>query len=97
MSELIYENIKSGKYENEFAWPTMSMCASKQHYYELLKAYNEETARLYGIFMTDLFEEYGVKDNPKAVKCYSLAWNYGHSSGLYEVAYHFDNFVELIK
>jgi hypothetical protein len=60
-------------------------------------AYNAESARLEGLFKAALFEEYGVTGHPKADKCYSLAWEHGHSAGFSEVANYFSEFVELIK
>ena len=39
----------------------------------------------------------GVTGNPKADKCYSLAWEYGHSSGYQEVYKYYSEFVDLIK
>lgn len=64
---------------------------------EDIKAYREESGRLHELFIADLFAEYGVTDNPKADKCFYLAWQHGHSSGLEEVANYFNEFVELIK
>lgn len=47
-------------------------------------------------FEAALAEEYGLLDHPKRAKIYSLAWEYGHSSGLGEVALHYDSFAELV-
>ena len=44
-----------------------------------------------------LAEEYGVVGDPKLQDCFDLAWDYGHSCGLHEVAIHFDSLVVLIK
>ena len=60
-------------------------------------AYGVETSRLQEEFKRDLFEEHGVTGHPKAERCYSLAWVYGHSAGLDEVANYFDDLVDLIK
>lgn len=60
-------------------------------------AYNAESNRLTAEFKRDLFVEHGVTDHPKAERCYSLAWEHGHSAGLCEVANYFDDFVDLIK
>lgn len=48
-------------------------------------------------FKKDLFEEYGVSNNPKAEKCYSIAYELGHSNGYNEIGYYFSEIVELIK
>lgn len=47
-------------------------------------------------FKKNLLEEHNVLDNPKAQKCYELAWDYGHSSGYYAVADYFNELVGLI-
>lgn len=59
--------------------------------------YGAETSRLTAEFRADLFEDNGVTDNPKAAKAYSLAWDYGHASGLGEVKQYFEDLVDLIK
>lgn len=64
---------------------------------DALLAYDAETSRLQEEFKRDLFEEHGVTGHPKANRCYSLAWFYGHSIGLAEVAGYFDDLVDLIK
>jgi hypothetical protein len=61
------------------------------------KEYSDESARLYQEFQNDLFEDYGVSDNPKRFKCFELAWEHGHSSGYSEVYNYFGDFVELIE
>lgn len=60
-------------------------------------AYGAEQSRLEQEFKTDLFEEHGVIDHPKANKCYGIAYDYGHSSGYQEIANYFDTLVDLIK
>jgi len=60
------------------------------------KEYNDECNKLHQEFQNDLFEEYGVSDNPKRFKCFDLAWEHGHSSGYSEVYNYFGDFVELI-
>ncbi len=60
-------------------------------------AYSEEAARLQAEFKVDLIEEHGVTGHPKAERVFNLAWEYGHSSGLSEVADYFDDLVGLIK
>ena len=62
-----------------------------------LKLYNGEESRLYEEFQQDLFEDYGVSDNPKRFKCFALAWERGHSCGYSEVHGVFGDLVELIK
>lgn len=47
-------------------------------------------------FKEDLAEEFGVSSHPKKDKLYSLAWEYGHSSGLMEVYNYYSELVELL-
>jgi len=62
-----------------------------------LVRYNEETQKLAQEFEDDLFDEFGVSDNPKRHKCFGLAWENGHAYGYQEVYSHFSDYVELIK
>jgi len=61
------------------------------------QAYGVEESRLEQEFKNDLFEYHGVTDNPKAGKCYGIAYDYGHAYGYSEIASHFDTLVDLIK
>jgi hypothetical protein len=58
--------------------------------------YDAETKRLYNLWKKDLFEEYGVTNNPKVEKAYTLAYDYGHSMGYSSIESYFSEFVELI-
>lgn len=59
--------------------------------------YSEDQDRLERLFKEHLFTEHGVLDNPKRHKCFTMAWDYGHSAGYGEVASYFDTLVDLIK
>jgi len=48
-------------------------------------------------FTKDLYAKYGVSDNPKRDKAYSIAWEMGHAYGYSEVESHFSDIVALIK
>ena len=61
------------------------------------KQYGEERHKLQEEFVNDLFEEFGVSDNPKRHKAFALAWEQGHAYGLEEVYNKFDDLVELIR
>ena len=61
------------------------------------KEYSDESAKLYQEFQNDLFENFNVTDNPKRFKCFELAWEHGHSSGLEEVSGYFGDLVVLIQ
>jgi hypothetical protein len=61
------------------------------------KQNGEETHKLYEEFVNDLFEEFGVSDNPKRYMAFHLAWEKGHVNGLEEVYNEFYDLVDLIK
>ena len=61
------------------------------------KEFVEEENRCYNQFREDLFNEYGVKDNPKVEQAFNLAWDRGHSSGYKSVENEFSYLVDLIK
>jgi hypothetical protein len=65
-------------------------------YKEARTAYYAESARLEAEFRKDLEAEHDMTDHPKRDKLYSMAYSYGHSSGLGEVATHYAEFVELV-
>ena len=44
-------------------------------------------------FLEEWFE---TKGHPKAEVLFRLAWEHGHSNGIYEVAIYYDEFMELI-
>lgn len=48
-------------------------------------------------FEEDLYKAFDVENNPKREKCFSLAWEHGHSAGYHEVLNYFSEFVELIQ
>ena len=66
-------------------------------YRRQMAEYHAEDSRLHELFKAEMFEEFGVTGNPKAEKCCSLAWEYGHSDGLMNVYNHFSELVELIR
>jgi hypothetical protein len=57
----------------------------------------ESSATALDRFKIDLFDECGVLQNPKAQAAYDIAWEDRHANGLLEVAYFFEELVELIK
>lgn len=69
----------------------------KTHESERRKLYNDIEGIKTSTFEELLAIEYGVEDNPKFGKCFSLAWQHGHSSGFADVENYFSEFVELIK
>ena len=69
---------------------------NEEEYRKHLDQYNAENGKLHLEFQNDLFEEFGVVDNPKRFKCFELAWDKGHSAGCSEVYSVFQDLVELI-
>ena len=61
-------------------------------YKDDLEKYRKECGRLYGEFKEDLFNEFGVSDNPKREQCFELS----KSSSLSETYDRFSELVELI-
>lgn len=61
------------------------------------EAYRRDVNRLeHEVFRADLEAEYGTADHPKAQKLWDKAWEHGHSGGLNNVLYWYDEFYELI-
>lgn len=81
------------EYPNAVIQEVLDEEACKAH----LKQYDTESAKLHEEFKNDLFEDYGVTNNPKRFKCFELAWEHGHSLGHLEVYNYFRDFVELIR
>lgn len=59
--------------------------------------YNEEEAFLYEMFKKDLFEEFGVSENPKRERLFAHAWDRGHAAGYSDVYNVFADLVDLIQ
>ena len=91
-----YEKSKA-QLEKEYPDAVIQVVMDNEGYKEHQIQYGEETHKLHEEFVNDLFEEYGVSDNPKRFKCFQLAWEQGHAYGLEEVYNKFDDLVELIR
>lgn len=72
-------------------WETL-----REDYRAATLAYSRAQDALTHEFKMALAKEYGVTKHPKLERCFSLAWEHGHSSGYSEVANYFDSFVSLI-
>ena len=83
----------SQKYPNAVIQEVLDKEAYEAH----RKEYDAESAKLHQEFVKDLFEEFGVCNNPKSIRCFELAWEHGHPSGYEEVYNYFGDFVELIR
>ena len=66
-------------------------------YSEEVKVYHTALAKKEDEFIKDLFDEFGVTDNPKKGLCYSIAYEKGHAYGYSEIYNEFSDIVELIK
>lgn len=66
--------------------------------YELhRKAWLAEKVKMEQEFKEDLIRSVGLTGSDKVEKCFSLAWDYGISSGLKEVHEYFLDLVDLIR
>lgn len=68
----------------------------EEAYKEHLRKYNLEINKLRQEFKDDLFEEFGVTDNPKREKCFQLVVDYS-TICLKDVYEAFADFVDLIR
>jgi hypothetical protein len=85
------------KYKNKKPFPEFNSSLPKEETQKVRLEYFIEENRLSDLFKEDLFKEHGVSEHPKRERCYSLAYEYGHSSGYSEVANYFNELVNLIK
>lgn len=99
MDVQIYNNIVEGKYRTKLPWPELTTKApsiTNEPVRAARRAHRVDADRLEQVvFKQDLFKAYGVIGNPKADRCFEIA--FGHACGLSEVAEYFDELVELIK
>jgi|WetSurMetagenome_2_1015567.scaffolds.fasta_scaffold802603_2 hypothetical protein len=91
----LYNKIQSDYYKNKLPYPHYNDNSEQANIQ--WKAVKEEDNRLNGEFVKDLYETFGVTNNPKANKAYALAYDYGHSSGYSEIFNYFADLVELIR
>ena len=71
---------------------------SRQKFRENQKRRNNERTAKRQEFKNDLAKDNGIALNhPKLDLLFNMAWEHGHSNGLYEVQTHFEGFLELIK
>lgn len=62
-----------------------------------LKAYQEDQNRLNSEFEADCAKECGVEDHPNRGKLWGIAWDMGHSNGLFEVWIYYERLSDLLK
>ena len=80
-------------YPNALIQEVLDEDAYKEH----RKQYDADMHKLHDEFRKDLFEEFGVMENPKRNKAFYYAWDNGHSAGYSEVYGVFSDIVELIE
>ena len=80
----IHERISNGEFVSKLDYKTNKV------------AYRADQRRLHDEFQKELEKECDVVGHPLASRVFALAWEHGHSSGLSEVANHYDDFVQLI-
>ncbi len=59
-------------------------------------AWHADEQRLLEQFRKDLEAEFDLTGHPKADKVWSKAWEHGHSAGLGEVIYWYDEFADMV-
>lgn len=96
----VVQKVRDGVYDNKEQFPSRTSFAlgSKDPgFVEARRVYNGESQRLGEKFKQDLFAEHDVTKNPKAQRCFDIAWDERHSSSKIEVAEFFGEIVELIQ
>ncbi len=62
------------------------------------EAYRVDTNRLEReVLRADLAASYGLVDHPKEKMVWDKAWEHGHSNGLSDVLYWYDEFADMVK
>jgi hypothetical protein len=81
--EDMYEKINHGDYKNKLRYG--SSAEDELNLDAVREAYEAENLRLEDQFKQDCFSALGVSEHPKRDKLYSIAYDYGHSSGFSEI------------
>jgi hypothetical protein len=89
----VQQKIAAGVYRSVMPYPDRK----DPDFKEKRAAYFADCRRLEEMFKRDLFDEHSVVGNPKAQRCFEIAYEHGHSNGFSEVAGYFSEFVELIQ
>lgn len=69
----------------------------EEEFNKAVKLYHDDQSRLYGEFVSDLYDDLGINGNPKADLLYEIAYDKAHSGGCEEVYYMTKSLVNLIK
>jgi hypothetical protein len=82
----LQDKLKDGDYNNKVEFPSSAMRKSNPDVYkELKRQYYIETTNLEDQFRMDLEDDCGTSNHPLKDTMYSMAWEFGHSSGYSEV------------
>ena len=82
---------------HEFSGMLVEKVVNEAGYKAQREQYGFERSRLEQEFKADLLEEHGVTSNPKANRCYGIAYEECGHAGFEAIATFFDLIVELIK
>lgn len=90
----IYERIRDREFDNKL--PLGPGPRGKESL-ERSKAYRKESYRLKDLFQQALAEEFDMVGHPKEPILFNKAWEDGHCSGYSEVAYYYENLLDLAR
>jgi hypothetical protein len=88
------------QFDDEFEPP--KNCVEEQVFDEVsfnahMKHYTDEIEKLHQEFKKDLIAKYGMTNHLKANICFEKAWDFGSSTGLWDVEDYFASIVEIFK
>lgn len=110
LSKTVRERLQAGEYETKIPYEfiktpvndDMTIRQAREHEAEQKQLRSDHSrrrlndiARLENEFHADLSAECGLTGHPKEPKVWSLAYEYGHSSGLSEILSYYQDFAEL--
>jgi hypothetical protein len=97
--EILWQGFEGSEAEVRNLYPDalIESHLDEEAYRERVGAHRDAMAKKENEFIQDLFEEFGVTDNPKKGLCYSIAYADGHAYGFSEIYSKFSDLVELIK
>jgi hypothetical protein len=87
----IFDEINEGKYSNALPY------ARKSDDLAAWEAYQQETTRLYRLFVDDLLAHLGLSAGPASDALLQYAWEKGHAHGFSEVAIEASVAADLLK
>jgi len=91
----IRDRISSGEFDNKVPYPPKDMSAEMRA--EAMTAYRQGEQERIGRFRLEIAREYKMVTHPKEELVWNKAWDHGHADGLGEVAYWYEEFVEVVR